>query len=605
MSEAGTVPEGDASAPVASDLHPKHASFRPAGDQVLIRMYGQGLGDCFLLAFPRTSRSPKDPDGPVYVLIDCGVVAGTPDPKLRMQQIVEDIRDSTGGRLDLLVITHEHWDHLSGFLQAEPAWKEIRVERLWTAWTEKDEPSGLPEALRKIREKQRKALEEVADRALRFGLSDSHERTLGLMSFLSDAGSEGLAFGQARGVSDAFALAKGKVHRKLHVCCEPGEIHGLPGTDTVAYVLGPPRSSERLSQLDARSDEPETFEAARDRKPGTAHSRAPEVAARLEPGSEAANPAFGMRRIVDGRSPLNAFAMPLLDPTTRTGAFGASPRSIPRRERDVYERSFPFDRSLRIPLPDAEAAGSEVATVSADDNTRGDSGERPAPEQRGPYQPFGLYYDEVNHWRRIDFDWLGSSGSFALRADNLTNNTSLVLAFELPAPAGGGERKVLLFVGDAQVGNWLSWDEISAWCPVDGASGSHKEPGVEGLLARTAFYKVGHHGSHNATLKKKGVERMGKLETAFVPVSVEVARDLKDWCRMPLDTMLDALAEHTADGVVLSNGNFWPPKSAAALDSVRRAKGISVSDETLPAKQRDGKQVEDRVPLWVQTAIHY
>ena len=54
-------------------------------------------------------------------------------------------------------------------------------------------------------------------------------------------------------------------------------------------------------------------------------------------------------------------------------------------------------------------------------------------------------------WRRIDGDWAAGAAAFALQLDSDTNNTSLALAFELP----GG--RVLLFPGDAQVGNWESW----------------------------------------------------------------------------------------------------------------------------------------------------
>ncbi|HKG27736.1 MAG TPA: hypothetical protein VKB01_01275, partial [Thermomicrobiales bacterium] len=44
------------------------SSFRPRGNEVRLRMYGQGLGDCFLLTFPRTrstSAVPADAGRPV------------------------------------------------------------------------------------------------------------------------------------------------------------------------------------------------------------------------------------------------------------------------------------------------------------------------------------------------------------------------------------------------------------------------------------------------------------------------------------------------------------------------------------------------------------
>ena len=39
--------------------------------------------------------------------------------------------------LDRLVVTHEHWDHLSGFLQARSDLRHAStVGEVWLAWTE-------------------------------------------------------------------------------------------------------------------------------------------------------------------------------------------------------------------------------------------------------------------------------------------------------------------------------------------------------------------------------------------------------------------------------------------------------------------------------------
>src|SRR5690242_2622578 len=62
-----------------------------------VRMYRQGLGDCFLLTLPG-----KD-ERPFHMLIDCGVVLGTPNPEARMQPVVQDIASTTGNHVDLLV----------------------------------------------------------------------------------------------------------------------------------------------------------------------------------------------------------------------------------------------------------------------------------------------------------------------------------------------------------------------------------------------------------------------------------------------------------------------------------------------------------------------
>ena len=96
---------------------------------------------------------------------------------------------------------------------------------------------------------------------------------------------------------------------------------------------------------------------------------------------------------------------------------------------------------------------------------------------------------------------------------------------------------------------------------------------------------------------------MGGKMAAFVPVSVEVARELKDWCEMPLDAMLDALCTRTEGQVVLPNGHLWPGGDKAR---VRRRMKLEVSADTLPAKTTDdGETIEPAVPLWVQMAVDF
>jgi hypothetical protein len=99
----------------------------------------------------------------------------------------------------------------------------------------------------------------------------------------------------------------------------------------------------------------------------------------------------------------------------------------------------------------------------------------------------------------------------------------------------------LLFPGDAQVGNWLSWHNLS-WSMKDGAE--TKAVSINDLFARTVFYKVGHHGSHNATLEDQGLELMSSDElAAMMPVSREMANKM-DW-RMPFGTLYRRLQEKT------------------------------------------------------------
>jgi hypothetical protein len=74
----------------------------------------------------------------------------------------------------------------------------------------------------------------------------------------------------------------------------------------------------------------------------------------------------------------------------------------------------------------------------------------------------------------------GTEFSVAVKLEKAVNGTSLMMMFEM------GKAR-LLFPGDAQNGTWKVAMADSEW---------------RTLLTETNFYKVGHHGSHNATPKE-------------------------------------------------------------------------------------------------------
>jgi hypothetical protein len=98
----------------------------------------------------------------------------------------------------------------------------------------------------------------------------------------------------------------------------------------------------------------------------------------------------------------------------------------------------------------------------------------------------------------------------------------------------------------------LSWE-------VDG----HTVTGSE-LLKRATFYKVGHHGSHNATAKRNGLAEMKALRQAMIPVDHAEAVK-KHWVQMPLPEIVDALKAQTDNGVVLADSPL-PAGSRAVSD---------------------------------------
>jgi glyoxylase-like metal-dependent hydrolase (beta-lactamase superfamily II) len=96
---------------------------------VRVRMYRLGLGECFLLSFARLGV-------PFHMLIDCGVMHGRQGRHPPIRQVVEDIWRTTAGRLDVLVVTHRHWDRISGFVDAGDIFERMAVDQVWLSWTE-------------------------------------------------------------------------------------------------------------------------------------------------------------------------------------------------------------------------------------------------------------------------------------------------------------------------------------------------------------------------------------------------------------------------------------------------------------------------------------
>jgi hypothetical protein len=72
------------------------------------------------------------------------------------------------------------------------------------------------------------------------------------------------------------------------------------------------------------------------------------------------------------------------------------------------------------------------------------------------------------------------------------------------------------------------------------------------LLARTVFYKVGHHCSHNATLREGGLELMTREDlVAFIPLDKATAKKQK-W-DMPAGPLFTRLVEKAGGRVVISD----------------------------------------------------
>jgi hypothetical protein len=459
---------------------------------VKIRMYRQGLGDCFLLAFAGTS-----PNNPVYVVIDSGAILGTPDPKPKMSRVAQSLHEATGGFIHLLIVTHEHWDHVSGFSQADEIWKTFTIERAWMAWTENPD-DALGQSLKKDFGNDVEALRLAVQQAEQCNEGEALARVKTLLGMFGEPPLAAAGDNFSRRTHVALEAAREYAGKDRVEYRYPGEVRDLEGTEDVRfYVLGPPRSRELLTDVNPSTAHPETYTEK-------------DAPAAPQPLALSEKAAFTLAL----RSALAA------------GTEGKQMRCTPLTEEEkvLHDLCFPFDWNLRIPQNEAHKSPFYPFFVEH----YGFTGSPPKDSSLPANGP---------DWRRIETAWLGVADELALQMDSYTNNTSLALAIELPK-----SKKVLLFPADAQVGNWISWDSIPKWTTVDG---TEVQAAAADLLARTVFYKVGHHGSHNATMKDRGLERMGPDLVAFVPVDTRIAHEVKHWNEMPFLPLMARLREKT------------------------------------------------------------
>lgn len=117
--------------------------------------------------------------------------------------------------------------------------------------------------------------------------------------------------------------------------------------------------------------------------------------------------------------------------------------------------------------------------------------------------------------------------------DKFLNNQSLVVFFTF---AG----KKLLFAGDAQGGNWEYW--MYGGTPEKAPSADKIDKDSASLLGHLDFYKVGHHGSTNAT-PVSAVETMGGDFASMCSTQEDSFGSVANDSEVPRAPLLDALAK--------------------------------------------------------------
>ena len=125
----------------------------------------------------------------------------------------------------------------------------------------------------------------------------------------------------------------------------------------------------------------------------------------------------------------------------------------------------------------------------------------------------------------------------AKRLDDFLNNQSLVVLFTW-------NDKSLLFAGDAQAGNWEYW-LYDLDTPSKTTTGVTPSPEGASILANLDFYKVGHHGSTNAT-PIAAVAAMGTGFAAMCSTQADSFGSVQNNSEVPRGPLLDALEKKCA-----------------------------------------------------------
>lgn len=447
----------------------KRAARHTAGSapaQATVRFYCQGIGDCHLLRFD------KDDGEPFWMLIDCGIHTSVPGGSAKVDAIVADIVSMTD-RLDVVVGTHEHWDHLSGFHTAQDAFAAITVGEVWLGWTENPDDEQA-QTLDKFKGKALTALQGTQRRLAGADtphLMAVHDGVNNLMGFQF-----GLKGEKVRAAREALEAMATKKVRYVEPSKPPLTIPGLPNLRI--YVLGPPRDEDLIKVRERKSE------------------------------------MYGL-----GAATARADALISV---------------IQSEDEGVTDEAAPFEPNM----------GADLTTLLGGSIPPNDEA-----AERAHNLLHTHYLDAPD--RRIDTDWLGASADLAIQLDDRTNNSSVVLAFEFIDTG-----RVLLFTADAQVGNWLSWQDVT-W-----GRGETRVTGPN-LLARTVLLKVGHHGSENATLEERGLELMTDPDlTTFIPTNEKDAKDV-GWGQMPFGPIVEALHAHAGKRVIRAD-DAWPQRSGGA-----------------------------------------
>jgi hypothetical protein len=401
---------------------------RNAPKSLTVRTYDVGFGDCFLLTFHYAT-------GDRHVLIDFGSMRLPTGKTVKgnyLNKVAEAIKEDCGGKLDALVATHRHQDHISGFARQKGKGsgaiiRSLKPKIVIQPWTE--DPEAPKDATAPSRQGFTKTLLEmhnVAHQVVVAANGLSGERFSAVRAQLGAIGMDNIANPDA--VENLQSMAP---NRFVYHGADAGLGRILPGVKTT--VLGPPTVEQTDTIKTQRSTDADEF-------------------------------------------------------WHLTRSFWKQLAATKRTHGRTAKALFPGHPTGKLP----RAAG---------------------------WFRYAVVQEQAN-----------SLLSIVRMLDKAMNNTSVILLFEVNG-------KLILFPGDAQYENWMY--------------ALSKEDLLK-KLAGVNLYKVGHHGSLNATpkmlwngfVKKSGSRKPGRLQTLLsTKKGVHGSVDRKT--EVPRSSLLHALQENS------------------------------------------------------------
>jgi len=416
--------------------------------RLTVRMYRVGFGDFFLLNVPT-------PDGPQYILIDCGVTPGTTHNGDigTIKEAVAHMARETKNKLALIIVTHRHMDHIIGFSRC-PEFKDIEVESIWMPYWE----SEYDEAV-----KFQASLTELAT-DMQHHLAFSAHKTAEVDELLG-------MLRNATGLEDEELFAAAGT--------TPGKGGGTNAKSLAMLKNGFGVKPEYYKKGDV-----------------------PKLPKSLEDS--------GLEAVILGPPPPDAMDfMKLNDLKKGVGQYLGSDEGSGTQSK-IFE---PFGKMWRTDATSYPESAFREWLPRVEDPKAKPAHERLAAAVNAA-QPAILL-------------------TAVKELEHSLNNQSLVVLFTLKG-------KKLLFVGDAQAGNWTYW--MYGGSPTKTPSLDDLSAEGKSVLRNLDFYKVGHHGSTNAT-PITAVDAMGGTFISMCSTQADTYGNPEKGTEVPRDPLLAALAK--------------------------------------------------------------